>query len=112
LSQIDERNETRPLTLMATKKGSALRAFITGIVCVIMVGFGWLSDPLTAADQTGALSRLLAWSCLAAAAIALIVAIYFTFRALTVREPPKDPDLESEGDGSGENPGPNRFSND
>jgi hypothetical protein len=40
-----------------------------------MVGFGWLSDPLTAAGETGALSRLLAWSSLAAAAIALIVAI-------------------------------------
>jgi hypothetical protein len=30
-------------------------------------GFGWLSDLLTAADQTGALSRLLAWSSFAAA---------------------------------------------
>jgi hypothetical protein len=83
---------------MATKKGSAPKAFIAVIVCVIMVGFGWLSDPLTAADQTGDLSRLLAWSCLAAAAIALIVAIYFTFRALTVREPQKESDLEFEDD--------------
>jgi len=96
---------------MATKKASALRAFITGIVCVVMVGFGWLSDPLTAADQIGFLSRLLAWSCLAAAAIALIVAINFTFRALIIREPQKESDLESEGDGIGESPGPNRFSN-
>jgi len=85
------------LTIMAKKKASALKAFLTGIVCVVMVGFSWLSDP-TAADQTGALSRLLAWSCLAAAAIALIVAIYFTFRALTIREPQKESDLEFEGD--------------
>jgi hypothetical protein len=76
-----------------------------------MVGFGWLSDPLTAADQTGALSRLLAWSCLAAAAIALIVAIYFTFRALAVREPQKESDLEFEGDDSGQHSRQNRFSN-
>jgi hypothetical protein len=96
---------------MATNKASALKAFITGIVCVIMVGFGWLSDPLTAGDQTGALSRLLAWSCLAAAAIAVIVAIYFTFRALTIREPPKESDLEFEGDDSDQRPGQNRFSN-
>jgi hypothetical protein len=72
-----------------------------------MVGFGWLSDPLTAADQIGDLSRLLAWSCLAAAAIALIVAIYLTFRALTIREPEKESDLEFEEDDSGENPRPN-----
>jgi hypothetical protein len=97
---------------MATKKASALKAFITGIVCVMMIGFGWLSDPFTAADQTGALSRLLAWFCLAASAIALIVAIYFTCRALTIREPQKESDLEFEGDDSGESPGPNRFSND
>ena len=77
-----------------------------------MIGFGWLSDPLTAADQAGDLSRLLAWSCLAAAAIALVVAIYFTFRALTIREPQKESDLEFDGDYSGESPGPNRFSND
>ena len=96
---------------MATKKASALKAFVTGIVCIVMVGFRWLSDPLTAADQTGALSTLLAWSSLAAAAIALAVAIYFTCRALTVREPEKESDLEFEGDGSRENPGPNRFSN-
>jgi hypothetical protein len=95
---------------MATKKASALNAFITGIVCVIMVGFGWLSDPLTAADQTGALSRLLAWSCFAAAALALIVAIYFTCRALTIREPPKESDFEFEGDESDQHPGQNRFS--
>ena len=94
---------------MATKKASALKAFITGIVCVVLVGFGWLSDPLTAFGQTAALSRFLAWSFLAAAAIALIVAIYFTFRALTIREPQKESDLESEGGGSGESPGPNRF---
>ena len=67
-----------------------------------MIGFGWLSDPFAAFDQTGALSRLLAWSCLAAAAVALVVAIYFTFRALTIREPQKESDLESEEDGSGE----------
>ena len=76
---------------MATKKASALTALITGIVCVILVGSGWLSDPLAATDQTADLSRFLAWSCLAAAAMAVIVAIYFTFRALTVREPPKNP---------------------
>jgi hypothetical protein len=96
-----------PLTLMATKKASAPKAFIAVIVCVIMVGFGWLSDPLTASDQTGDLSRLLAWSSLAAAAIALIVAIYLTGRALTIREPQKDSDLEFEGDDSGESPGSN-----
>jgi len=87
---------------MATKKASALKAFITGIVCVIMIGLGWLSDPLTANGEAGLLSRLLAWSCLAAAAVSLIVAIYFTFRALTIREPERESDLESEGDGSGE----------
>jgi hypothetical protein len=97
---------------LATKKASALKAFITGIVCVVIVGFGWLSDPLTATDQTGALSRFLAWSCFAAAASALIVAIYFTCRALTIRETQKDSDLESEGDDCGESPGQNRFSND
>jgi hypothetical protein len=96
---------------MATKKASALKAFITGIVCVIMIGLGWLSDPLIANGQAGLLSRLLAWSSLAAAAIALIVAIYFTCRALTVREPQKESDFEFEGDDSGESPGPNRFSN-
>ena len=111
LSQLNEGNDAYPLTLMATKKASALQAFITGIVCVVMVGFGWLSDPLIANDQTGALSRLLAWSCLAAAAIALIVAIYFTVRALTIREPERDSDLEFKGDGSGESPEANRFSN-
>jgi drug/metabolite transporter (DMT)-like permease len=87
---------------MATKKASALTALITVIVCVILVGSGWLSDPLAAADQTAALAKLLAWSCLAAAAIAVIVAIYFTFRALTVREPPKESDFEFEGDDSGD----------
>jgi hypothetical protein len=97
---------------MATKKASAPKAFITGIVCVVMIGFGWLSDPLTASDQTGDLSRLLAWFCLTAAAFALIVAIFFTFRALTIREPQKESDLEFEEDDSGESPGPNRFSND
>ena len=60
-----------------------------------MVGFGWLSDPLIVNDRTGVLSRLLACFCLGAAAIALIVAIYFTFRALTVRGPQKESDLES-----------------
>ena len=69
-----------------------------------MIGFGWLSDPLTANDHTAAISTLLAWSSVAAAAIALIVAIYFTFRALIIREPEKGPDLESEGDGRGEDP--------
>ncbi|HXM01194.1 MAG TPA: hypothetical protein VN939_01235 [Chthoniobacterales bacterium] len=99
-------NETRLALLrhIATKKASALKAFITGIVCVIMVGFGWLSDPLTAADQTGTLSRLVAWSCLAAAAIALIVAIYFTCRALIIREPQKESDLGFEGDDRSERP--------
>ena len=96
---------------MATKKASALKAFITGIVCFIMIGLGWLSDPLTAVDQTDVLSRFLAWSCLAASTIALIVAIYFTWRALTIREPQKESDLESAGDGSGDSRGPNRFSN-
>jgi hypothetical protein len=86
---------------MASKKASAVRAFTTGIVCIVMVGFGWLSDPLTAADQTGALSTLLAWSSLAAAAIALIVAIYFTCRAIAVREPQQESDLESEEDING-----------
>ena len=96
---------------MLTKKASALKAFIAGIVGVILVGFGWLSDPLTAADQTAAISKLLAWSSLAAAAIALIVAIYFTFRALTIREPPKESELEPEENDGGESPGPNRFLN-
>jgi hypothetical protein len=85
---------------MVTKKASALKAFITGIVCVILVGFGWLSDPLTAADQTGVLSRVLAWCSVAAAAVALMAAIYFTFRALTIREPQKESDFDSEGDDS------------
>ena len=89
---------------MATKKASALRAFITGIVCVVMIGLGWLSDPLIANGQTGFLSRLLAWFCLAAAAVALIVAIYFTVRALTIREPERESDLESEGGGSDQHP--------
>jgi hypothetical protein len=92
---------------MATKNASAVKGFTAGIVCVIMVGFGWLSDPLVAVDQTAAISILLAWSSLAAAAIALIAAIYFTCRALSVREPQKESDLESEGDGSGESFGPN-----
>src|ERR1700693_2036787 len=83
-------------TIVAKNKASALKAFLTGIVCVVMVGFSWLSDP-TAADQTGVPSRLLAWSCLAAAAIALIVAIHFTFQALTIREPQKESDLEFDG---------------
>ena len=96
---------------MATKKASALKAFIAGIVCIIMIGFGWLSDPLTANDHTAAISTLLAWSSVAAAAIALIVAIYFTFRALTIREPPKEYDLDFERDGHDQNPGQNHFSN-
>jgi hypothetical protein len=41
-----------------------------------------------------------------AVAIALIVAIYFTCRVLTIREPQKDSDLEFELDDSGESPGP------
>ena len=94
---------------MATKKASALKAFITGIVCVIMAGFGWLSDPLIANDQTGVLSRILACFCLGAAAIALIVAIYFTFRALTVREPQKESDSEFEADDSTQSSERNRF---
>jgi hypothetical protein len=96
---------------MATKNASAPKAFITGIVCVIMIGLGWLSDPLAAADQNAAISRILAWCSLAAAAIALIVAIYFTCRALTIREPQKESDLESEGDGGDQHPGQNRVSN-
>ena len=96
---------------MTTKKASVLRAFITGIVCVVMVGLGWLSDPLIANGQAGFLSTLLAWSCLAAAAIALIVAIYFTLRALTIREPQKDSDWESEENGSDGSSEANRFSN-
>jgi len=40
------------------------------------------------------------------------VAIYFTFRALTIREPQKESDLEFEGESSGQDPGQNRFSND
>src|ERR1700747_229488 len=96
---------------MATKKASALRAFITGIVCIVMIGLGWLSDPLIANGQAGLLSRLLAWCCLAAAAIALIVAIYFTFRVLVIHEPQKESDLESVGNNSGEHPGQNHFSN-
>jgi len=95
---------------MATKKASALKAFIVGIVCVILIGLGWLSDPLTANDRTAAPSTILAWSCLVAAAIALIVAIYSTFRALNIREPPKDSDLEFEGDDGNQGPGQNRFS--
>jgi hypothetical protein len=89
---------------MATKKASALKAFITGIVCIVMIGLGWLSDPLIANGEAGLLSRLLAWSCLAAAAIALIVAIYFTFRALTIREPQKESDFDSEEDGTDQHP--------
>ncbi|HTD17432.1 MAG TPA: hypothetical protein VK673_19760 [Chthoniobacterales bacterium] len=85
---------------MATNNISAPKVFIAVIVCVIMLGFGWLSDPFVAFDRTAALSGLLAWSSLAAAATALIVAIYFTCRALTVRAPQKESDLESEGDGS------------
>jgi formate/nitrite transporter FocA (FNT family) len=85
---------------MTTRKASVLRAFITGIVCVMMVGLSWLSDPLIANGETGFLSTLLAWFCLVAAGIALIVAMYFTFRALTIREPLKDSDWESEENGS------------
>ncbi|HYZ71481.1 MAG TPA: hypothetical protein VE641_00270 [Chthoniobacterales bacterium] len=96
---------------MSTKKASVLRAFITGMACVVMVGLGWLADPLIANGETGFLSTLLAWSCFAAAAIALIVAIYFTFRALTIREPLKDSDWESEENGSDDNSEANRFSN-
>lgn len=102
------RKRDSPVALMATKNAFVLRAFITGIVCIVMVGLGWLSDPLTAGDQTGAISRLVAWFSLAAATIALIIAIYFTWRALTIREPQKESDLEFEGDGSRENPDPNR----
>ena len=60
---LTKKTRLAPLTLMATKKASALRAFITGIVCVVMVGFGWLSDPLIANDQAGVLSRLLPCRC-------------------------------------------------
>jgi formate/nitrite transporter FocA (FNT family) len=96
---------------MTTRKASVLRAFITGIVCVVMVGLGWLSDPLIANGQTGFLSTLLAWFCLVAAGIALIVAMYFTFRALTIREPQKDSDWESEENGSDGSSEANRFPN-
>jgi formate/nitrite transporter FocA (FNT family) len=96
---------------MTTRKASVLRAFITGIVCVVMVGLSWLSDPLIANGQTGFLSTLLAWFCLVAAGIALIVAMYFTFRALTIREPLKDSDWESEENGSDGSSEANRFPN-
>jgi hypothetical protein len=59
---------------MATEKASALRAFITGIVLV--ANFGSPVRLLIANDQTGVRSRLLARFCLAAAAVASIVAIY------------------------------------
>ena len=85
---------------MATKNAFALRAFITGIVCIIMVGLGWLSDPLATVDQNIGISTLLAWASLAAAAIALIVAVYFTCRAVAIREPQKETDLESEREGT------------
>jgi hypothetical protein len=88
------------LNIIAKKKAPALKAFITGIVCVVMVGFGWLSDP---SPQPTRLA-LLAWFFLAAAAIALIMAIYFTFRALTIREPQTESDLEFEGDDSSGSP--------
>ena len=61
---------------MATEKASALRAFITGIVLVANLRFGSPVRPLIANDPTGVRSRLLAWFCLAAAAVASIVAIY------------------------------------
>ena len=76
-----------------------------------MVGFGWLSNPLIANGEAGVLSRIFACFCLGAAAIALIVAIYFTFRALTIGEPQKESDLESEGDVNGESSGPDQFPN-
>jgi small-conductance mechanosensitive channel len=88
---------------MATKKASALKAFMTGIVCVVMIGLGWLPDP-PHSKRPDRRSRLFAWFSLAAAAIALIVAVYFTFRALTIREPEKESDLESEGEGSDQHP--------
>ena len=91
---------------MATKNASVPSAFLAVIASLIMVGLGWLSDPPTA-DQTGILSGLLAWFCLGAAAIAVIAAIFLTCRAITIREPQKEPDLEFEGNGSGESPGPN-----
>jgi hypothetical protein len=76
-----------------------------------MVGLGWLSDPLIANGQAGFLSTLVAWFCLAAAAIALFVAIYFTLRALTIREPLKDSDWESEENGSDGSSEASRFPN-
>ena len=93
---------------MATKNAFAVRSFITGIVCIVMVGLGWLSDPLTAGDQSGVISRFVAWLSVAAGAVALIAAIYFTGRALTLREPQKEPGLEFERDGSRESPDSNR----
>jgi hypothetical protein len=80
---------------MGTKNATASRAFIAIIASVIMVGFGWLSDPFTAADQTGFISKILAWASLSAAAIAIFAAIYFTCRALAVRQPEKETDFES-----------------
>jgi hypothetical protein len=80
---------------MTTKNALASRAFMAAVVCVIMVGLGWLSDPLTASDQTSPISRILAWASLVAAGIAVVAAIYFTCKALAVREPEREPDLES-----------------
>jgi hypothetical protein len=81
-------------TLMGTKNASASRAFIAIIASVMMLGFGWLSDPLTASDQTSAISKILAWASLSAAAIAVLAAIYFTCRALAVREPERESGFE------------------
>ena len=72
------------------RKASALKAFIRGVVLVANRRFGSPVRPLIANDQSDALSRLLAWSSLAAVAVALLVAIYFTFPALTIREPQRE----------------------
>jgi hypothetical protein len=73
-----------------------------------MVGFGWLSDPFAAFDPDLAQYQD---SSLAAAAIALVVAIYFTVRAFTIREPERESDLKFEEDDSGGSPEADRFSN-
>jgi hypothetical protein len=67
-------------------KYAAPEAFITGIGCVIKVGIGWLSHPFTAADQTGALSRLLARSCLPGCRDRFGGGIYLIFGAPTICE--------------------------
>jgi hypothetical protein len=101
--KLDERNETLGLlTIMATNKASAPKAFIAVSVCVITAGFGRLADPSPHPTRLAHYRNSLPGSAFQAAAIALIVAIYFTCRALTVREPQKESDLEFEEDDNGE----------